>query len=161
MSQERFFRLVEEYQGFEFTLAYRDDVDHIIGGKGGTFWYVIAKNGKLAESWIASFQDGVWSDRQIRGRGAKQKIGELPQGSTIRRIAQSAYLMQEESWVKGRKPRLIEDAHPHYHYTYGFGDKALDVSAQYGVTIGYSDIHDQSAGFHLRDLQTGKDVELP
>ena len=75
-------------------------------------------------------------------------------------ITENAYLMQDEKWVRDRKPRVIEDAHPHFHYTYGFGEKGLDVSEQYGVTIGYSDIHDVPAGFHLRDLRTGADVEL-
>lgn len=47
------------------------------------------------------------------------------------------------------------------HYVYGFGDKGLDVSVQYGVTIAYSDIEDADAGFHLRCLYTGDDVDLP
>ena len=29
------------------------------------------------------------------------------------------------------------ELHPHYHYVYGIGDKALDVSEKYGVSIGY------------------------
>lgn len=69
--------------------------------------------------------------------------------------------MQEEKWVKGRKPRLVEDSHPHFHYVYGFGDKGVDVSRQYGVTIGFSDIKDLAAGFHLRYLYTGSEVDLP
>ena len=48
-----------------------------------------------------------------------------------------------------------------YHYIYGFGDKGLDVSEQYGVTIAYSDIKDTSTGFHLRYVYVGDDVELP
>ena len=48
-----------------------------------------------------------------------------------------------------------------YHYVYGFGDKALDVSKQYGVSIAFSDIKDLSAGFHLRYLNKGSEVELP
>ena len=85
----------------------------------------------------------------------------MPSGSTIRRIAGKAYLAQDEPWVKDRKPRLIEDAHPHYHYVYGFGDKAADVSEKYGVTIGFSDLSDVPAGFRLRFLYTGADVEIP
>ena len=34
-------------------------------------------------------------------------------------------------------------------------------AAQYGVTIGYSDIEDVSVGFHLRDMSTGQNVEMP
>ena len=85
----------------------------------------------------------------------------MPSGSTIKRIVENAYLAQEENWVKNRKPRLVEDSHPHYHYVYGFGDKALDVSEAYGVSIGYSDINDPSAGFHLRYLSVGSEVSLP
>ena len=85
----------------------------------------------------------------------------MPSGSTIRRIAEKAYLMQNEAWVTRRTPKPVEDAHPHYHYTYGFGDRGLDVSVQYGVTIAYSDIRDEDAGFHLRYLYTGDDVDLP
>ena len=96
-----------------------------------------------------------------RGQEKKRKTKEMPSGSTIRRIVGKAYLMQEEPWVKDRKPRLVEDAHPHYHYVLGFGDKAVDVSAQYGVTIGFSDISDTASGFHLRYLYTGSDVKKP
>ena len=159
--EKRFMNLVEEYQGFEFCQAYRDDVDHIIGGKGNTYWYIISKKGKVTESYIATFLNGTWSDQHIKGRGTRQKTHELPSGSTIRLISEKAYLMQEEKWVKGRKPRLVEDSHPHFHYVYGFGDKALDVSAQYGVTTGFYDIKDLSVGFHLRYHYTGSDVKLP
>ncbi len=69
--------------------------------------------------------------------------------------------MQDEDWVKNRNPRLVEDAHPHFHYVYGMGDKALDVSEAYGVSIGYSDIKDLPSGFHLRYLYTGEDVDIP
>ena len=69
--------------------------------------------------------------------------------------------MQDEPWVKDRKPRLIEDAHPHLRYDYGMGDKALDVSEAYSVSIAYSDIKDLSAGYHLRYLYTGEEVEKP
>ena len=70
-------------------------------------------------------------------------------------------IMQDEAWVKDRKPRLVEDSNPHYHYVYGIGDKALDISEAYGVSIAYSDIKDPAAGFHLRYLYTGEDVEKP
>lgn len=41
------------------------------------------------------------------------------------------------------------------------GDKALDISEAYGVSIAYSDLSDPSAGFHLRYLYTGEAVEVP
>lgn len=153
--------LVEREHGFEYYQAYRDDVDHIIGGKDNTYWYLITKKGKTLEASTAVYRDGQWSDQYSKGRGSRKKTGELPAGSVIKRIAQMAYLMQEEKWVKERKGRLIEDGHPHFHYTYGFGDKGLDVSEQYGVTIAYSDIKDPAAAFHLRYLYTGSEVEIP
>ncbi len=86
----------------------------------------------------------------------------MPDGTTIRRVLDEAYLAQDEDWVLGKKtPSVIEDTIPRYHYTYGFGDKGLDVSAEYGVTIRYSDIKDLSLGFHERDLLTGDKVEIP
>jgi len=41
------------------------------------------------------------------------------------------------------------------------GGKGLDVSVEYGVTIAYNDVKDADAGFHLRYLYTGSDVETP
>ena len=104
---------------------------------------------------------GVWEDVYVKGSGATQKTKAMPSGSTIRKIAENAYLCQDEPWVTRRTPKPIEDAHPRYHYVYGFGDKGLDISVQYGVTIAYSDIRDLDAGFHLRYLYTGNDVDLP
>ena len=161
MSTERFLKLVEECGGFEFFHAYRDDVDHIMGGKENVCWYVISKEGSVKESWIGTFEGGTWRDVHIKGSGKRKKTEDVPAGSTIRHIAKEAYLGQEQDWVKKRKPSLVKDSHPHYHYVYGFGDKALDVSEEYGVTIGYSDLKDVPAGFHLRDLSTGKEVEMP
>ena len=85
----------------------------------------------------------------------------MPPGSTMKRIEERAYFMQDAEWVRNRKPRLVEDAHPHYHYVYGIGDKALDVSEAYGVSIACSDLKDPAAGFRLRYLYTGKEVEVP
>ena len=84
-----------------------------------------------------------------------------PGGIQSKSISEKAYLAQGEEWVAGRKPRLIGDAHPHFHYTYGFGDRALDVSEAYGVTIRYSDLKDAAAGFHERDVLTGAEAEPP
>ena len=161
MSSENFIRLVEENGGFEFCQAYRDDEDHFIGGKSSTYWYVICKKSKTKESYITTNNNGEWSDTFIKKRGSKKTVKKLPDGSIIKMISEKAYFLQDQNWVKNRNGRLIEDSHPHYHYTYGFGEKALDISEKYGVTIAYSNINDVSAGFHLRDLTVGPDVELP
>ncbi len=157
MFEERFIKLVEENGGFEFYQGYAGDVDRVMGGKGDTFWYYVMKKGKVALSYVAKYHGGAWTDEYTKGAATKA----APAGSTMALIVKNAYLAQDEKWVVGRKPRLIEDSHPHYHYVYGFGDKALDVSEKYGVSIAYSDIKDVSVGFHLRYLYTGKDVETP
>ena len=57
--EERFVKLVEDNGGFEFYQAYRNDVDHILGGKGNTYWYVILKKGEVTESYIGKNSGGV------------------------------------------------------------------------------------------------------
>ncbi len=161
MENSRFLELVEREKGFEFYQAFRDEVDWAIGGKGGTIWLAVFKDQSLKEIYIGTLKDGVWSDRRVKGKGKRKSSAEMPAGSTLKRVEERAYFMQDAEWVTGRTPRLVEDAHPHYHYVYGIGDKALDVSEAYGVSIGYSDLKDIEAGFHLRSLSTGGDVELP
>lgn len=161
MSAEKFMKLVEENQGFELVLGYRDWEDRCMGGKGDTYWYIVKKDDKPKEFYCATFKDGEWQDQKIKGKGKKRTAVSVKAGSTIKRITENAFVAQEEAWVKGKKARLIEDGHPHWHYTKGFGEKGLDVSAAYGVTIAYSDINDVPAGFHLRDVMTGEDVEKP
>ena len=161
MENDRFLELVQQEKGFEFCQAFRDDVDWIIGGREDTCWFVIMKDQSVKEMYIGTLKDGVWTDRKIKGKGSKKKVTEMPAESTIRRVEERAYFMQDAEWVSGRKPKLVEDSHPHYHYVCGFGDKALDVSEAYGVSIGYNDLKEPSEGFHLRYLYTGEAVEIP
>ncbi len=161
MSAERFIELVEENQGFELVLGYRDWEDRYMGGKGNIYWYIVRKDDKLKDFYNATYENGKWTDVHITGTGNRKRISEVPAGSTIRKIAENAFAGQEEPWVKGRKARVIADGHPHRHYTKGFGDKGLDVSEKYGVTIAYSDVANSAAGFHLRSVYTGKKVEIP
>ena len=161
MENYRFIELVKKEKGFEFYQAFHDEVDWAIGGKDDTYWFMVLKDGSVRETYVGTFKDGLWSDRRLKGKGKNKSISDMPAGSTIKRIEERAYFMQDEEWVKNRKPRLIKDEHPHYHYTYGMGDKALDVLKAYGVSIAYSDLKDPSAGFHLRYLYTGEEVEMP
>ena len=156
----RFLDLVKKEKGFEFYQAFRDEVDWVIGGKDDMVWFAVLNDQALKETYVGTLKDGVWSDRKITGKKTK-KVKEMPAGSTIKRIEERAYFMQDAEWVKDRKPRLVEDSHPHYHYVYGIGDKALDVSQAYGVSIAYSDIADLSTGYHLRYLYTGEEVRKP
>lgn len=161
MENFRFTELVKKENGFEFCQAFRDEVDWVIGGKDDTYWFVIMKDQSVSETFIGKLKDGIWTDCWIKGKGKKKTVKEMPPGSTIKRAEERAFFMQDEEWVKNRKPRLVEDSHPHYHYVYGIGDNALDVSEAYGVSIAYSDLKDVPAGFHLRYVNTGKDVEKP
>ena len=161
MESYRFLELIEKEKGFEFCQAFRDEVDWVIGGKDDTCWFAVLKDQSVKEMYIGTLKDGVWTDRKIKGKGKKKNVTEMSAESTIQRIEERAYFMQDVDWVRNRKPRLVEDAHPHYHYVYGIGDKALDVSEAYGVSIAYSDLKDLSAGFHLRYLYTGGEVEIP
>ncbi len=159
MENYGFMELVTKENGFEFYQAFCDEVDWVIGGKDDTYWFVIMKDQSVKETYVGTLKDGLWTDCRIKGKGKTRKVEEMPAGSTILRIEERAYFMQDEEWVRDRKPRLIEDSHPHYHYVYGMGDKALDISEAYGVSIGYSDLKDLQAGFHLRYLYTGEEVE--
>jgi len=158
---ERFMELADKYQGFEFVQAFRDFEDHHMGAKGNVCWYTIICDGKVKKTYVGKCTDGEWTDVCITGSGKRKKSKEMRSGSTIKRIEKEAYLGQKEDWVTRRQPSVIEAEHPFRHYVKGFGDKALDISEQYGVTITYSDLSDVPAGFHLRYLWTGKDVELP
>ena len=159
--EERFLKLVDENGGFEFCQAYRNDADHVLGGKGDSCWYVILKKGKVAESYIGKYRGGAWEDTRVKGSGAARKTKAMPAGSTLRKIAEKAYWMQSEPWDTRRTPQPVEDAHPRFHYVYGIGEKGLDVSVRYGVTVAYNDLGDPDAGFRLRYLYTGADVETP
>ena len=161
MESYRFMELVEKEKGFEFYQAFRDEVDWIIGGKDGTYWFSVLKDQSVKEIYIGTLKDGAWADCKVKGKGKKRTVTEMPAGSTIKRIEERAFFMQDAEWVKGRKPRPVQDAHPHYHYVYGIGDKALDVSEAYGVSIAYSDLKDLPAGFRLRYLYTGEEVDIP
>ena len=161
MGEYRFLELVDKENGFEFYQAFRDEIDWVIGGKEDTVWFAVLQDQAVKETYIGKIKDGIWTNSKIKGKGKKKTVTEMPAGSTIKHIEERAYFMQEEDWVKGRDPKRIADAHPHYHYVYGFGDKALDVSEAYGVSIAYSDINDLSTGFHLRYLYTGEDVMIP
>ena len=157
---DRFFKLVEDNKGFEIVHAYRDDIDHYIGGKNDHYWYCITSNGRIKEGYAAIYRDGKWRDQYIKGEGKNRKVKDIESGTTIDRICSAAFLAQEESWVKDKKGSLIETDHPYYHFVKGFGDKALDVSKDYGVTIGYNDLENNEWSFHLRDLNTSDDAEI-
>ena len=81
MSAERFMQLVVENHGFEFVQAYKDDVDLFLGGKDGTFWYVVMKNGKVKKRTVSVFvydPEFEWQEKY-----GKRHIGAIPNGYKI------------------------------------------------------------------------------
>ena len=87
-------------------------------------------------------------------------------GAAIKSLREAKRLTQEEL---AERIHVSAKAVSKWETGKGFPDislleplaKALDVSVKYGVTIAFSDIKDVEAGFHLRYLYTGNDVELP
>ena len=69
MENSRFSELVEKEKGFEFYQAFRDETDLVIGGKDDTYWFSVFKDQAVRETYIGTFQNGVWSDRRIKGKG--------------------------------------------------------------------------------------------
>ena len=41
MDAKSFMNLVNEKEGFEFVIGYKDFIDHRIGGQGNKYWYLI------------------------------------------------------------------------------------------------------------------------
>ena len=71
MSEDRFIQLVQENDGFEFYQAFRDDVDHILGGKGNTYWYTVLKKGKVVETYIGKRNDKAYCRKSVLYAGRK------------------------------------------------------------------------------------------
>ena len=74
MESYRFMELVEKEKGFEYYQAFRDEVDWIIGGKDGTYWFSVLKDQSVKETYIGTFKDGVWADRKVKGKGKKRVL---------------------------------------------------------------------------------------
>ena len=110
--EERFIKLVEDNGGFEYYQAYRGAVDLILGGKGSTFWYTVMKKGKVTESYIGKYVGGVWEDVYVKGIGATQKTKGMSAGSSIRKIAEKAYLLFCPTRAKTRENGAFYGSRP-------------------------------------------------
>ena len=161
MDIESFMKLVEENNGFEMVIGFRDDIDHLIGGTGNKYWYYIDNDGKSSSYYIGTYEDGKWSDKFYKTKHDKIQSSEsVESGTTINKIIERAYYYQDK--IGNKKPQRVEKEEDTYlHYVYGFGDKAWEVSEKYGVTTFFSNINNEEEGYHLRDILTGKDVEKP
>ena len=160
MDSESFMKLIRENDGFEMVIGFRDDVDYYIGGKGDKVWYQITRGNK-AEYYVGTYKNDEWTDKHYKARSNKIESSEtVDPGTTINKVVEQAYFYQDKT--QDKKPREVEQAGEVYlHYTFGFGDKACQVSKKYGVTTFFSDISDDALGYHLRDIVTGSEVEAP
>ena len=160
MNAESFMNLVNENGGFEFVIGYKDFVDHSIGGQGNKYWYLIDYNGKKQEYYVGTYENGLWTDKFYTKKGSKLESKSVESGTTINKIVERAYFYQERT--AGRKPQETEmGGFKCNHYCFGFGDKAVQVVQDYGVTVGFNDIKDNDGAYRLRDISTGKQVDPP
>ena len=95
MENYRFLELAEKENGFEFYQAFRDEIDWIIGARGDTCWFVVMQDQSVKETYIGTRKDGVWTDRRIKGKGKRKTVKEMTPGSTIRRVEERAFFMQD------------------------------------------------------------------
>ena len=160
MDREAFMKLVNENDGFEFIIGYKDDLDYYIGGKGNKYWFQWIK-GKNSEYYIGTYENGVWTDKYYvaKNRTIVDSSTVEPE-TTINKIVERAYYYQDKIGTK--KPTEIDKEYDIFlHYVYGFGEKAWEVSKKYGVTVTFSDINNVDEGYHLRDFNIGADVDKP
>ena len=71
MNEEAFMNLVKDNNGFEFVIGFKDFVDHKIGGQDNKYWYYIDYNGKKAEYYVGTYENGVWTDKFYIEKGDK------------------------------------------------------------------------------------------
>ena len=160
MNEESFMNLVNENNGFEFIIGFKDFIDHDIGGQGNKYWYYIDYNKKKAEYYVGTYDNGSWTDKFYTKKGSKLESKTVDSGTTIKMIVDRAYFYQDRT--AGRKPQEVEKSgFVCNHYMFGFGDKAVETLKDYGVTVAFNDIKDNDSAYTLRDVLLGKDVEKP
>ena len=91
MDREAFMKLVNENDGFEFIIGYKDDLDYYIGGKGNKYWFQWIK-GKNSEYYIGTYENGVWTDKYYvaKNRTIVDSSTVEPE-TTINKIVERAY----------------------------------------------------------------------
>lgn len=152
-----FLRLIDENVGFEFVLGFIDYEDHYIGGNSKRIWYY-TKKGRKQELWMAYRDGSSDSHYKISGKNVTETI--LPPGTTLQKIIERAYWGQDVIESSSRKPEMREECgFAVHHYSFSFGETAYQISDDYNITVGYSDINDITVGYRLRDIFTSKDVE--
>lgn len=161
MNETDFLKLIEENHGFQVTLGFRDDVDHFIGGIAGKLWYFVKK--KSIEDYYVCTQNGDgMTDVHFMRKKKVLSSEPAPSGKTMELILSELSVGQEEIERSGRKPMATKVyEHPCSHYSFAFGERAYKISDEYGITVEYSNLKDEPAGFRLRDISIGDEVVPP
>lgn len=157
----KFLDLVDLLGGFEMVLGYRDWVDHSIGGKGNQVWYMITHKSE-SEFYIGTKDaSGNWTDEHFVKRNGEITSGSAESGRTIGMVAAVAYRAQDR--IAGRTPSQQIDCSGFMcdHYVFSFGEWAVDIAKDYGVTVEYSDINKEDEGYRLRDIYVGGAAQVP
>ena len=160
MDKNAFMKLVNDNDGFEFVIGYRDDLDYYIGGVGNKYWFQWIK-GKDSEYYIGTYENGVWTDKHYIAKNKKIiESNTVEPENTINKIVERAYYYQDR--IGNKKPTEIDKEYDTFlHYVFGFGEKAWEVSKKYGVTVSFSNINKVEEGYHLRDYYIGSEVDKP
>ena len=155
-----FLALIKKYGGIVITLGFRDDEDHFLGGVGSTVWYYTVK-GRAEECYIGELQGDKWTDRHILKKKTVKDEPATP-GTAIEMIRERAFFKQAEIASSGRKPVPVQICgNSCSHYVFSFGARAYDISDEFGVTVCYSNIDDEKAGWRLRQISIGSDLRPP
>lgn len=161
LNEKQFLELIEKNQGFEVTLGFRGDVDHFIGGCGNKVWYFV-KKGANEDYYVCTLEGGDRTDVHFTRKKKVLTAEPAKPGKALELILSELATGQKEIEESGRKPASVKVYdHPCSHYSFAFGERAYKVSDEYGITVEYSNINDEPAGFRLRNIVIGKDVKAP
>lgn len=161
LNAQMFSDLIREQKGFEVTLGFRSNIDHFIGGTGNRVWYFI-KNGSKEDYYVCTFNGSDGTDVHYTRKKKILSSEPAPAGKTMELILSELAVGQQEIEESGRKSVSVDlSGHPCSHYSFSFGERAYKISDEYGITVEYSNLKDEAAGFRLRNIQTGSDVKAP
>lgn len=161
VDENRFLKLIEDNGGFEVTLGFRRDVDHFIGGTGNKLWYLVHK-GSNEDYYLCTLNGSEKKDVHYTLKKQSLSCKPAPSGKTLDLILSEIAIGQKEIEESGRKPLNTElRGHRCSHYSFAFGERAYKIADEFGVTVEYSNLADEEAGFRLRDIRTGAEVTAP
>ena len=119
MDKNAFMKLVNDNDGFEFVIGYRDDLDYYIGGVGNKYWFQWIK-GKDSEYYIGTYENGVWTDKHYIAKNKKIiESNTVEPETTINKIVERAYYYQDR--IGNIKPTEIDKEYDTFlHYVFVF-----------------------------------------